>query len=153
MSLIEVKVPAIGDYADVPIVEILVKAGDSVRAEDPLITLESDKATMEVPAPVAGTVAEIVVGVGDKVSEGSIILKLHADGAGAAPADKTPRPGPSATEPVAPASAPPPAEASESAGGNTLPVPADFGDVYASPSVRRLARELDIDLSAIKGTG
>ena len=153
MSLIEVKVPAIGDYADVPIVEILVKAGDSVRAEDPLITLESDKATMEVPAPVAGTVAEIVVGVGDKVSEGSIILKLHADGAGAAPADKTPRPGPSTAEPVAPASAPPPAEASESAGGNTLPVPADFGDVYASPSVRRLARELDIDLSAIKGTG
>ncbi len=152
MSLIEVKVPAIGDYADVPIVEVLVKPGDSVSAEDPLITLESDKATMEVPAPVGGTIAELLIKVGDKVSEGSAILKLET----AASAGSAPR---TDNDPKAAAIAPPaPLEAAVSVpakqeGASALPVPVDFDDVYASPSVRRLAREFDVDLSKLKGSG
>ena len=78
MSLVEVKVPDIGDFKNIPIIEILVKPGDSVKAEDPLIALESDKATLEVPAPSAGTVKEIKVKVGDKVSEGTLVLMLDA---------------------------------------------------------------------------
>ena len=72
MSLVEIKVPDIGDYKNIPVIEILVAAGDTVSAEDPLVTLESDKATMEVPAPVAGVIKELKVKVGDKVSEGKI---------------------------------------------------------------------------------
>ncbi|HEV2976891.1 MAG TPA: biotin/lipoyl-containing protein, partial [Casimicrobiaceae bacterium] len=85
MSTIEVKVPDIGDFKDVPVIEVFVKPGDVVKAEDSLVTLESDKATMDVPAPVAGTVRELKVKVGDKVSEGSAILTLEA-AASAAPA-------------------------------------------------------------------
>jgi pyruvate/2-oxoglutarate dehydrogenase complex dihydrolipoamide acyltransferase (E2) component len=81
MSIVEVKVPDIGDFKNIPIIEILVKPGDSVSAEDPLIALESDKATMEVPAPHAGTVKEIKVKVGDKVSEGTLVLTGRAAGA------------------------------------------------------------------------
>ena len=82
MSLVEVKVPDIGDFKDVPIIEILVKEGDAINAEDPLLTLESDKATMEVPAPSSGTVEKILVKVGDKVSEGTPILMFKGgDGA------------------------------------------------------------------------
>ena len=83
-DLVEVKVPDIGDFADVPVIEVLVSAGDEVTLEDPLVTLESDKATMDIPAPRAGTVAEVKVVVGDTVSEGSLILLLApvaADGA------------------------------------------------------------------------
>jgi dihydrolipoamide dehydrogenase len=103
-DLVEVKVPDIGDYADVPVIELLVSAGDEVAAEDPLVTLESDKATMDIPAPRAGTVAELKVGVGDTVSEGSLVLLLApapADGADArapaaheAPAEATGAPAP-----------------------------------------------------------
>ena len=75
-DLVEVTVPDIGDFADVPVIEVLVSPGDEVAAEDPLVTLESDKATMDVPAPRAGTVAELKVAVGDTVSEGSLILLL-----------------------------------------------------------------------------
>src|SRR6516165_4397482 len=74
MSTIEVKVPDIGDFTDVPVIEVFVKPGDAVKPEDSLVTLESDKATMDVPSPAAGTVAEIKLKVGDKVSEGSLIL-------------------------------------------------------------------------------
>jgi dihydrolipoamide dehydrogenase len=92
----EVRVPDIGDFTDVPVIEVLVAPGDSVAAEDPLITLESDKASMDVPAPAAGTVASLAVAVGDKVSEGSLILTLEpASGDGAAPA-------PAAAAPAAP---------------------------------------------------
>jgi dihydrolipoyl dehydrogenase len=109
--VIEVKVPDIGDFADVPIIEVLVSPGDEVAVEDPLITLESDKATMDVPAPAAGKVTELKVSVGDTVSEGSLILLLEevsADGAGPS--------GPSAEAPAeAPApAAPAPAEIPES---------------------------------------
>jgi pyruvate/2-oxoglutarate dehydrogenase complex dihydrolipoamide acyltransferase (E2) component len=84
---LEVRVPDIGDFADVPIIEVMVSPGDTVAEEDPLITLESDKATMDVPSPAAGTVGELKVSVGDAVSEGTVILTLEgsaADGAGAA---------------------------------------------------------------------
>src|SRR6187455_2560277 len=96
---IEVKVPDIGDFKDVPVIEVLVKAGDKVKAEDALVTLESDKATMDVPSPAAGTVKELKVKVGDKVSEGSLIMTLEGAGAGAAAAPAAP------AAPVAPAKA------------------------------------------------
>ena len=82
MSTVEVKVPDIGDFKDVPVIEVLVKPGDAVKAEDALITLESDKATMDVPAPSAGTVKSIAVKVGDKVSEGALVLVLEAEEGG-----------------------------------------------------------------------
>ena len=87
MAVIEVKVPDIGDFSDVPVIEVFVKAGDIVKAEDSLVTLESDKATMDVPSPSAGTVKEVKVKVGDKMSEGSVVLTLEtADTAAAAKA-------------------------------------------------------------------
>jgi len=82
-DMIEVKVPDIGDYKDVPVIEILVKSGDSVRLEDPLVTLESDKATMDVPAPHPGTIKDIKVKIGDKVSEGVVVLMLETVSVGA----------------------------------------------------------------------
>src|SRR5260370_1378991 len=80
MNAIEVKVPDIGDFTDVPVIEVFVRPGDTVKAEDSLVTLESDKATMDVPAPSAGVVKELKVKLGDKVSEGSVILLLEAAG-------------------------------------------------------------------------
>jgi dihydrolipoamide dehydrogenase len=119
MSTIEVKVPDIGDFKDVPVIEVFVKPGDAVKAEDSLVTLESDKATMDVPAPAAGTVKDLRIKVGDKVSEGNVILTLEAADAGAAPASPAPRSPPAGeTGPPAGASQParvPPAEARASA--------------------------------------
>src|SRR5215831_20427134 len=89
-AVTEVKVPDIGDFKDVPVIELLVKAGDKVKPEDPLVTLESDKATMDVPAPAAGTVKEVKVKVGDKVSEGSVILLLESGEQPAAAPPKMP---------------------------------------------------------------
>src|SRR5213595_2646959 len=80
MSTVEIKVPDIGDFKDVPIIEVFVKPGDAVKAEDPLIALESDKATMDVPSPSAGTVKDLKVKVGDRVSQGKVILVLDAAG-------------------------------------------------------------------------
>jgi len=88
MSNVEVRVPDIGDFADVPVIEVHVAPGGVVAVEDPLITLESDKATMDVPAPFAGTVAELRVGVGDRVSEGTVILLLDAQGPAGVPPKK-----------------------------------------------------------------
>jgi pyruvate dehydrogenase E2 component (dihydrolipoamide acetyltransferase) len=144
----EVLVPDIGDFTDVPVIEILVAPGDVVAEEDPLVTLESDKATMDVPAPADGVVQELRVNVGDKVSEGSPILTLSVEVAAAAPvaaeASADPAPSPPAPAPPAPApAAPAPAPAS----GNGAP------DVYASPAVRRQARELGLDLRMVRGTG
>jgi pyruvate dehydrogenase E2 component (dihydrolipoamide acetyltransferase) len=147
-----VEVPDIGDFTDVPIIEILVSAGDQVAADDPLLTLESDKATMDVPAPFAGTVRELQVKVGDKVSEGTPLLTIEpasSDGAPAAPTVDAPESGaaedgraeaPEVPEPPR-APEPPPAQAD---GG---------GPIYASPSVRRLARERGLDLGRLSGTG
>src|SRR5512141_2215344 len=97
MSTIEVKVPDIGDFKDVPVIEILVKPGDTVQAEDSLVTLESDKATMDVPSPAAGTVKEVRVKLGDKVSEGMPIVVLEAAGSASAAA---PQPAPVSTPAV-----------------------------------------------------
>jgi len=108
-SVIEVKVPDIGDFKDVPVIEVLVKAGDSIKQEDSLVTLESDKATMEVPAPEAGVVKELRVKLGDKVSQGSVILLLESDGT-RAPAPKAEAPAP-AIAPSAPPAAPAPVSA------------------------------------------
>ncbi len=147
---IEVKVPDIGDFKDVPVISILVAVGDTVAAEDPLIELESDKATMEVPSPVAGKVAAISVKEGDRVSEGVLILTVEADGAADAPAAAAPAAAPAAT-PAAPAATPAAAPAAVAA-----PAPvtdAGFGKAHASPSVRAFARQLGIDLSKVNGTG
>ena len=161
MSAIEVKVPDIGDFKDVPVIEIPVKPGDVVKADDPLIVLESDKASMEVPSPAAGKVLEILVKLGDKVGEGSLILRLEAEGAAAGPAAAAP----AAAAPAAKTEQVPVAVTDLDAGKLTNPAPivgstnyppniaADFSNVHASPSVRRLARELDLDLTKVPGTG
>jgi pyruvate dehydrogenase E2 component (dihydrolipoamide acetyltransferase) len=152
-NAIEVKVPDIGDFKNIPVIEILVKPGDTVRAEDPLVTLESDKATMEVPSPVAGTVREIRIKVGDKVSEGALVLMLEASDDAPAVSKAAPAPAVAAPQPVkappAPAAKPVPVAAPVAASVDE----AAFGKAHASPSVRRIARELGVDLSRVKGSG
>jgi pyruvate dehydrogenase E2 component (dihydrolipoamide acetyltransferase) len=167
----EVSVPDLGDFADVPVIEIHVAPGDVVANEDPLVTLESDKATMDVPSPTAGTVRELRVKVGDLVSRGSPILLLDTEGAAVEPPPLTDQQEPpalaaadqaAAADPVAAVREP--AERSAAAAAPDLappasgpPVtampPADFDGVHAGPGVRRLARELDLDLTALSGTG
>ena len=155
---IDVTIPDIGDFKDVPVIEILVKEGDTVEADQPVVTLESDKATMDVPSPAAGKITQIVVKVGDKVSMGSVIAKLDAGGAAApiaadqedeaeAKEEEDAAEAPE-TSPVAPSDLPP--RPSKGAAG---PAIADFSGVFAGPAVRRLARELGLDLNLIKGTG
>jgi pyruvate dehydrogenase E2 component (dihydrolipoamide acetyltransferase) len=174
----DVSVPDLGDFADVPVIEILVAPGDVVSNEDPLVTLESDKATMDIPSPAAGTVRELRVKVGDLVSRGSVILSLDTEGAAVEPPPLTDQQEPptldaadplaAAREPAARsiAEAPVPgatagagevgaaagasAPAGAGAGAEAL---ADFDGVHASPGVRRLARELGLDLTALSGTG
>jgi pyruvate dehydrogenase E2 component (dihydrolipoamide acetyltransferase) len=157
----EVKVPDIGDFGDVPVIEVHVKPGDAINADDPLITLESDKATMDVPAPTAGAVADVLVKVGDTVSEGTPILMLQpGDGAMTEPPSlvEQQEPPPEAAQPPAPAAAAPaPAAAPTPAAAPAPATPAaaapDLAGVHAGPSVRRMAREFDIDLGAVTGTG
>jgi len=176
-DLKEARVPDIG-HADVPVIEVLVKAGDRVEKEQSLITLESDKATMEVPAPFAGTVKEVKLKVGDEVSEGAVIAVIETDGA-AVPAAPSPAPGegrgegaPEAAKPPAPT--PPPAEPKPMpiAGQGVQPGNVPEGDVppqvrppmdarivmpgdapYASPAIRAFARELGVDIQQVKGSG
>jgi len=155
VAKIDVNVPDIGDFKDVPIIEVLVKPGDVVKVDQSLVTLESDKATMDVPSPVAGTVADVVTKVGDKVSMGALIARIEAAGAEAASAAPSPT-APAKAEAPAPATAAPPAPVSSPAlAAASAPGPAkpDFSGVFAGPAVRRLAREFDLDLNAIKGTG
>ncbi len=148
MAAIEVKVPDIGDFKDVPVIEILVKPGDSVKKEDSLITLESDKATMEVPAPSAGTVKELRVKVGDKVSEGSLIALL--DGGASEPAKAQP----AATAQTAKALPAAAAIAVRPEPAASLPDRSDgVSPAHASPGVRRFARELGVDVARVKGSG
>lgn len=143
-----VKVPDIGDFKDVAVIEVLVKPGDTVAPEQSLITVESDKATMEIPSPAAGKITAVKLKVGDKVSEGSAILELEAEGAAAAPAaPKEAKPAPE--EPVA---------APEAAGPQRPPVPKEPQEAlqakpHASPSVRKFARELGVDLARVRGSG
>jgi pyruvate dehydrogenase E2 component (dihydrolipoyllysine-residue acetyltransferase) len=155
----QVAVPDIGDFDDVPVIEIHVSAGDVVAVDDPLVTLESDKATMDVPSTAAGEIRELFVKEGDRVSEGSPLVAVEEAGAPAGEpptmigqqeptpaAATTPAPVPEVAAPaVKPAAAPeaPPAEAPTT----------DFVGVHAGPSVRRLARELSVDLSSVNGSG
>jgi dihydrolipoamide dehydrogenase len=114
MAIKEIRVPDIGDFKEVPVIEILVKPGDTVKAEDALVTLESDKASMDVPSPDAGKVVEVKLVVGDKVSQGALILTLETAGAGDA------KPAGSASPPVAPAASTPAPQAATHAGGADL---------------------------------
>ena len=159
---IEVKVPDIGDYKDIPVIEVLVKAGDTIKAEDAVVTLESDKATMDVPSPAAGVVQSVSVKVGDKVSEGSVVLVLAAAAAaGAAAAPVAPV---AQVVPISAAQAPQAAPAAPAApqGAVVLAMPTAASVAaemlgghksHASPSVRRYARELGVDVAKVRGTG
>jgi pyruvate dehydrogenase E2 component (dihydrolipoamide acetyltransferase) len=154
-----VLVPDIGDFADVEVIEVLVKAGDTIALESPLITLETDKATMDVPSTAAGRVAEVKVKKGDRVSKGSAIAVVEVEGAAAeAPAAKATA-AKAAQPPAAPAAAPVPnpeatvrmtAPAAPPAPDAPLPDPRT---AHASPGVRRFARELGVDLTRVTGSG
>jgi len=157
-AAIDITIPDIGDFKDVPVIEILVKAGDTVEAEQPIVTLESDKASMDVPSPAAGKITEIVVKVGDKVSMGSLVGRLDAGGSAYsvspdqedeadAKEEEDAAEAPD-TSPVTPTDLPP--RPPKPGSGPALP---DFSGVFAGPAVRRLARELGLDLNLIKGTG
>jgi len=147
-SIIDVKVPDIGDFKDVPIIEISVKPGDIVKLDDPLITLESDKASMEVPSPSAGTVKEILVKIGDRVGKDFLFARLES-GEEASPAQAAPAVMQQQEQPEPPKSPTPSPAVPKSA----APAIQDFSGAHASPGVRRMARELDVDLATIKGTG
>ena len=155
----EVFVPDIGDFKNVDVIEVLVKPGESVRPEQSLITIESDKATMEIPSPSAGTVKELKVKNGDKVSQGSLILLLEADGASAAPEKPAAAPARPAAAPAAPTMPRAPAPVTPIASARPDPVPpapapSAAGVLpHASPSVRRFARELGVDLARVRGAG
>jgi pyruvate dehydrogenase E2 component (dihydrolipoamide acetyltransferase) len=156
-NVIEVTVPDIGDFKNIPVIEVFVKPGDSVKAEDSLMTLESDKATMDVPSPASGVVKSIMIKTGDKVSKGTPVLMLEPAVA-AAPA--APAPAPAARTATAPTS-PPPAVAAAPLPARALapqPVPdaspaTSGGPAHASPSVRQFARELGVELSRLTGSG
>ena len=154
-GVVEVKVPDIGDFDAVPVIELFVKVGDTVAVDDAICTLESDKATMDVPSSEAGTVKEVLVKVGDSVSEGSVLIKVESAGAAAASA-------PAPERKPAPQSAPAAQPASDSKPAAPTPAPASpaapsavtlGGKVHASPSVRAFARELGVDLAQVKPTG
>jgi pyruvate dehydrogenase E2 component (dihydrolipoamide acetyltransferase) len=186
---VEVVVPDLGDFADVEVIEVLVKPGDSVAAEQGLITLETDKATMDIPSPAAGKVSALQVKTGDRVSTGSVIATLDTSGSGsaaeagtAAPAEnernsRQPKIDPAAataepalaaggpqTVPRTPPQPPAPRAAERSAGpaatggpvrarGAASSAPTSFGEAHASPSVRKLARELGVELGRVRGSG
>jgi len=159
-NVVSVEVPDIGDFEDVPIIEILVSPGDHVGLDEPLLTLESDKATMDVPAPFAGVVRELHVKVGDRVSQGTLLLALEpAEAAAAVPSKASAAASDGApTEAAAPdaltsALAAEPPGAPEPAGAAPTPSGDGSEPVYASPSVRRLARELGVELTAVTGSG
>ena len=169
-SITEVKVPDIGDFKEVDVIEILVKPGDSVAKEASLITVESDKATMEIPSPVAGVVKELRVKLGDKVAEGSMILLLEASAGEAAAAQPTKSAEISAPSAPAPKPAAAPASATEPVAAPATepvavpihkPAPVSLEPIaevcaftpHASPSVRKFARELGADLSKVQGSG
>ncbi len=152
----EVLVPDIGDFKDIPVIEVMVKPGDRVKAEDSLVTLESDKATMDVPAPFAGVVREMKIKLGDKVSEGSLVVTIETEDAGAS----TPAPKPAAPAAAPEAMAPPPPQPAPAPVALTVVTPASaaidepsFARAHASPAVRRFARELGVDLGKVSGKG
>jgi len=166
-EMVEVKVPDIGDFDEVEIIEVLVSAGDQIAEEDSLITVESDKATMEIPSSHAGTVKEVKVNVGDKISEGGLVVVVETSGAAedvskeAAPKEEAKQEAPA---PVAEAPKPAPAPVSDPAPAPAPQVehkpsptaninPERFKNAHASPAVRKFARDLGVDLGKVNGTG
>ena len=161
----QISVPDIGNFKDVNVVEVLVKAGDTIKVEDSLITLETDKATMDVPSPSAGVVREMKVKVGDKVSQGSVILLLESGDAAGAPAAQ---PAAAVASPAFASQSPNPSRPPLVRGGDDAPSPdllppdkggmgglgrAGEGLAHASPAIRRFARELGVDLAQVRGSG
>ncbi len=163
MSQVEVKVPDIGDFKEVEVIELLVKPGDTVHAEQSLITVESDKASMEIPSSASGVVKELKVKLGDKVAEGSLVLLLEVSEAASAPAPaataapvSAPAAPAAASSTIAPAASALPATAvpATAASANIVTATESSGQKpHASPSVRKFARELGIDLSRVSGSG
>jgi len=169
----QVLVPDIGDYKDVGIIEVMVKVGDTIKAEDNLVTLETDKAAMDVPSPYAGVIKEMKVKVGDKVSQGSLILLLESSDVAGAPQNSQPAvqptPAPTAAPAAAPVAATPaaapvvaqasqPAVAGAPATGTPVGAPLlhsdpSAGKAHASPAIRRFARELGVQVAQVKGSG
>jgi pyruvate dehydrogenase E2 component (dihydrolipoamide acetyltransferase) len=181
-SSVEVRVPDIGDFKDVPIIELLVKVGDSIKAEDSLMTLESDKATMDIPSPVSGVVTELKVQVGDKVAEGVVLALVRVPGGTQSAGAGAGTTATAAAPALAPVAASVPSVAAEPApAAATMPAAAAVADIrptaaesiaaplrvamptpaqrlqgvaaHASPSVRRFARELGVDVAKVGGTG
>jgi pyruvate dehydrogenase E2 component (dihydrolipoamide acetyltransferase) len=156
-AIVNVEVPDIGDFKEVEVIELMVKPGDTVKVEQSLITVESDKASMEIPSSHAGVVKEIKVKVGDKVSKGSLVLTLETSGGAAAPAPAVAAaaaPAAATASVPAPAPAPAPAPTAKAAPTAALePAPASINKAHASPSVRKFARELGVDLNRVAGTG
>jgi len=156
-NLVEVKVPDIGDFDGVEVIEVLVSAGDTISVEDSLITVESDKAAMEIPSSHAGTVKEVKVNIGDTIAEGGVVLLLEAGEVAAAPVaeeTKVEEAAPVVAEPAK--AAPAPAPVVEQKPSPTAHIAVDnaaFKKAHASPAVRKFARELGVDLSKVSGTG
>ena len=158
----DILVPDIGDFDGVEVIEIMVTAGDAINIEDPIVSLESDKAAMEIPSPFAGTVKEVKVNLGDQVSEGSILITIEASESSAIPAEESaPTEEAKPTAPESPAPAPVSAPAAPAQAPIPRPSPTasikineeGFKNAYASPSVRKFARELGADLSQMSGSG
>jgi pyruvate dehydrogenase E2 component (dihydrolipoamide acetyltransferase) len=153
---VTVEVPDIGDFDEVAVIEVLVKVGDTVKVEQSLITVESDKASMEIPSSTAGVVEELLVKLGDKVSKGTPLARVKASGGAAAPAPAAAAPAPAAAAPVA-AAASAPVAAPVAAPAAALPAhqpTSPTGQLpHASPSIRKLARELGVPLAEVKGSG
>ena len=164
MSQIEVKVPDIGDFKEVEVIELLVKPGDTVQAEQSLITVESDKASMEIPSSASGVVKELRVKLGDKVAEGSLVLLLEVSEAASAPAPAATAAPVSAPATSTSAAAPAPASSTAAPAASAVVAPAASASIatatesngqkpHASPSVRKFARELGVDLARVSGSG
>jgi len=161
-KLIEIHVPDIGDYSDVPVIEVLVKVGDAIEKEQSVVTLESDKATMDVPSSHAGIVKEIKVKVGDLISEGALVLVVESSDAAASPSPAASASAPQAAPAIAPvpvsAPTPAPMPVAVAVAAPAAPVaqatPAAGADVsHASPTVRKYARELGVNVALVKGSG
>lgn len=155
ITLIDIAVPDIGDFKNIPVIEILVKAGDRVVKDAPLVVLESDKATLDVPSPQSGTIGELKIAVGDKVSVGSVLLTLDV---GTRSSTSTATPTPAAASVAKAAAIAEPSAKVVSIRAETLarvtPAPDAFRrSPHASPSIRRMSREFGIDLGTVQGTG
>ena len=154
MSAIEVKVPDIGDFKEVEVIELMVKVGDTIKVDQSLITVESDKASMEIPSSHAGVITDIKVKVGDKVAEGSLLVMVEASAGAAAP---TPAPAAAPAIVAAPVVAVAPvavaAPVAHVASAPVLAPAASASKAHASPSIRKFARELGVDLSRVAGSG